>query len=70
MSRMGRAILVGLGFGLALTAVVWGIEYALGAPKDVYGVSEIACLSVACLYIFHRYSDEILGPKRGHSRRG
>jgi hypothetical protein len=70
MSRMGRAILVGLGFGLALIAVVWGIEYALGAPKEVYGVSELACIAVACVFMLHRYGDEILESKRGHSRRG
>jgi hypothetical protein len=69
MSRMGRAILVGIGVSLALISVVWGIEYALGAPKDVYGVSELACISVACLFVLHRYGDEILGTKR-HTRRG
>jgi hypothetical protein len=71
MSGMGRAILFCMGLGLILIAIVWGIEYALGAPEDVYGVSELACLAIAGIFMLHRYGDEIVKDGRGsHRRRG
>jgi hypothetical protein len=66
---MGRAILFGMAVGLLLVAIVWGIEYALGAPKDVYGVSELACMSVAAILMLHRYGDEIVKDGRRPRRR-
>jgi hypothetical protein len=69
MSRMGRAILFGMAVGLLLVAIVWGIEYALGAPEDVYGVSELACMSVAAILMLHRYGDEIVKDGRRSRRR-
>jgi hypothetical protein len=48
-----------------------GIEYALGAPKHVYGVSELACMAIAAIFMLHRYGDEIVKDGRGsHRRRG
>ena len=60
MSAMGRAILFCIGLGLVLVTIVWSIEYALGAPEEVYGVSELACMVVAGLVMLHRYADQIL----------
>jgi hypothetical protein len=63
MRDMGRAFLVCMGAGLALIAIVWSIEYALGAPEGVYGVSELVCGAIAILFTLHRYETEILGPR-------
>jgi hypothetical protein len=71
MSGVGRAILFFMGLSLILVTVVWGIEYALGAPKDVYGVSELACMAIAAIFMLHRYGDELANDGRGsHRRRG
>jgi hypothetical protein len=60
MSGMGRAVLFFMGLSLVLVATVWGIEYALGAPEGVYGVSELACMSVAAILMLRRYGDEVV----------
>ena len=69
MSHMGRAILFCMGIGLVLVATVWGVEYALGAPEDVYGVSELACLSVAAILTLRRYGEELTEELRSLRRR-
>jgi hypothetical protein len=69
MTGMGRAIIFCIAVGLGLIALVWGIEYALGAPEEVYGVSELACMAIAAIVTVLRYGDEIAEDGRGARRR-
>jgi hypothetical protein len=70
MTPMGRAILFCFSLGLGLVALVWGIEFALGAPEGVYGVSELACMAIAAIVTVLRYIDDMVDNGRDSQPRG